>query len=314
MQAGVKRSQPPARDQVLRQRVTALARALNGARAGDVSAIHKARVATRRLREALPLLREGAGRKSERMVRRLTRALGPVRELDVALQTLEEFAQEDGVSRPALSALRRTLAAERLLRHREAVEAIDRSDLARLRRRVRNNSPDGQARAPLAVTAPAIDRVSRRAVRLRAIIGRAASMYIPERLHAVRIAVKKLRYALEVARQVGGGRPARARATRPAQTAIPRQLATLKQAQELLGRMHDLEMLIARIRLVQGAPQAPSLRVSGELDRLVRALETECRVLHGRYIALRPQLLAVCDGLARAPAARASSRKRRGAR
>ncbi len=295
---------------MLQQRVTALARALNGARDGDVSAIHKARVATRRLREALPLLRGGAGRKTGRMVRRLTRALGPVRELDVALQTLDEFAQAGGLSRPALAGLRRTLAAERRLRHREAVAVIDRSDLARLRRIVRETSPEGQG-VSLAGVAPAWERVARRAVRLRASVGRAASMYIPERLHAVRIAVKKLRYAVEVAHHARGGRPMRASAARSRRT-TPRELTTLKRAQELLGRMHDLEMLIARVRLLQGS-QAPSLRVSGELDRLVRVLETECRVLHGHYIALRPQLLAVCDGLARAPAARARRRNRRAA-
>ena len=68
------------------------------------------------------------------------------------------------------------------------------------------------------------------------------------------------------------------------------QLAALKRAQDLLGRMHDLEVLIARTRAVQGSPQAPNLRLSGDLDQLVRRLEMECRLLHGHYMASRAQL------------------------
>ena len=75
-----------------------MSRSLPAARAGEVSAIHQARVATRRLREALPLVARGApGRKLARAVRRLTRALGPVRELDVALLTLGELARARAV-------------------------------------------------------------------------------------------------------------------------------------------------------------------------------------------------------------------------
>src|SRR5688572_30641711 len=51
---------------LIRQRLGALKRAMPGARVGDVTAIHQARVATRRLREALPLMTTGAsGRKLE---------------------------------------------------------------------------------------------------------------------------------------------------------------------------------------------------------------------------------------------------------
>jgi hypothetical protein len=59
--------------------------------------------------------------------------------------------------------------------------------------------------------------------------------------------------------------------------------------------MHDLEVLIARTRAVQASPQAPNLRLSGDLDRLVRRLETECRLLHGHYMASRAQLIDICD-------------------
>jgi hypothetical protein len=59
--------------------------------------------------------------------------------------------------------------------------------------------------------------------------------------------------------------------------------------------MHDFEVLIARTRAVQGSGKATSLQLSADLDRLVRRLETECRRLHGHYIAMRPKLIGICD-------------------
>jgi CHAD domain-containing protein len=133
-----------------------------------------------------------------------------------------------------------------------------------------------------------------RAARLRAAIHAASGLYSPERLHDVRIAGKKLRYALEVNHEVRGSR-------------APGRIRTLKRAQDLLGRMHDLEVLIARIRRIQGAEDAPPLKVSGDLDRLVRRLETECRQLHAHYMGMRASLLALCDQLT---ARRARARRR----
>jgi CHAD domain-containing protein len=278
----------------LRQRFAALLRGLGGARAGDVNAVHQARVATRRLREALPLVTgAGAGRKLERTVRRLTRALGPVRELDVALQTLDELEQTD-VPPDAVTCLRQLMAAERQTLHAEAVKAIDRADLERLRRKTMARVAAAAPEAPGLHVARAQRRAARRAERLRAAIDNAAGIYLPDRLHEVRIAAKKLRYAIEMVRPGASVSRAGRAATRSVRGAAG-QLAALKRAQDLLGRMHDLEVLIARTRAVQGTSQAPSLRLSGDLDQLVRRLEMECRLLHGHYMAARPQLLEICD-------------------
>jgi hypothetical protein len=137
------------------------------------------------------------------------------------------------------------------------------------------------------------------------LIDNAAGIYLPDRLHAVRIAVKKLRYAIEVVRHVVPARPSRARSSSKSLRSVNGQLAALKRAQELLGRMHDLEILIARTRAVQASPQSPDLRLSGDLDRLVRRLETDCRLLHGHYMASRAPLIEICDRI-EAQAARAA--------
>ena len=298
MQARTKAVKVSAAELALRQRFTALARGLAGARAGDVNGIHQARVATRRLREALPLVTAGAaGRKLERTIRRLTRALGPVRELDVALQTLDELQRGEQVPRAAVVCLRQLMTAERQTLHAEAVKAIDRADLDKARQKAMAHV-GSDTDTPAAHVARAQRRAARRAERLRAAIDNAAGIYLPDRLHDIRIATKKLRYAIEMVRPGA----ATTRSGRPASKSLRSttgQLAVLKRAQDLLGRMHDLEMLITRTRAVQGTSQAPDLRLSGDLDHLVRTLEMECRLLHGHYMAARPQLLDVCERVER---------------
>jgi CHAD domain-containing protein len=242
-----------------------------------------------------------SGRKLERVVRRLTQSLGPVRELDVALLMLDEFAAAPDVPRAGVSCLQQVVREERRRMHADMAKAVERCNIPKLTRKAvaAAQKRDGQSttgtrtRDPERLAAARV-RAASRAERLRDTIENAAGIYLPDRLHDVRIAVKKLRYAMEIARELSGSR------------AMARIL-TLKKAQDLLGRMHDLEVLIARIRAVQGSPSAPSLRLSADLDRLVRRLETECRQLHGHYIALRPALLSICDHAIALPERRRTS-------
>lgn len=275
-------------EQLIHRRVEALIRALPAARQGNTASIHHARVATRRLREVLPLVHAGArGRKLRRKVRRLTRALGPVRELDVAIETVDAFTGE--VPRAAVTHLKQVLRQERRRLHTAMSRDVAHVDVDKLRRRAL-----AAARKTRAVDTAA--RAARRAARLRSAIESAGSIYLPDRLHAVRIAAKKLRYALELGRSAGHSRASA-------------RLRILETSQDLLGRMHDLEVLIARVRAVQGAPQAPTLSLSSDLDRLVRRLETVCRREHGHYMAVRKALLTICRRLETVP-----TRRRREAR
>jgi CHAD domain-containing protein len=289
----------PASDLLIRQRLTALSRALPAAQQGDARSLHQARVASRRLREALPLVASGDRRRRlERKVRGITRALGPVRELDVALQILDELETSD-VPRPAVRRLRQAVLDERRSLHRDMLRRLDRCDLDKLAKKAiaAARQQDERATAKRATprrAAAAKVRVARRAEALSEAMATAAGLYLPDRLHEVRIAVKKLRYALEVWGAVSKAR-------------VATQIRTLKQAQELLGRMHDLEVLIARTRGVQGSSKAPSLKLSGELDTLVRRLETECRELHGHYITSRRSLQTLCDRVAAASPRRAAA-------
>jgi CHAD domain-containing protein len=167
------------------------------------------------------------------------------------------------------------------------VREIDRVNLERLQRRIlaaarKHTLTRGRAESDPRGLKAVAKRAVRRAVSLQEAIENAGGIYLSDRLHQVRIAVKKLRYTLEIARDLR-----RSRATA--------RIRTLKAAQDLLGRMHDLEVLIMRIRALQGSDRAPALKVSADLDRLVRRLEMECRQLHVRYMEFKKKLLELCD-------------------
>jgi CHAD domain-containing protein len=280
----MKRTNPS--ELIIRQRLAALSRALPGARKGDVQGVHQARVATRRIREALPLVARGrTGKSLKKSVRKLTRVLGPVRELDVALMNLDQLRNSGDVSEAAIARLRHLVTEERQRLGAEMIRVISHCNLPKFQKRAVEAAAHGPgvsgARDPRRIAA-ALGRAARRAEGLHAAIDNAAGIYLPDRLHQVRIAVKKLRYALEIAQDLS-----RSRATV--------RIRTLKRVQDLLGRMHDLEMLIARTRAVQGRAGAPNLSLSADLDRLVRRLENECRRLHARYMNERKALLRICD-------------------
>ena len=213
-------------------------------------------MATRRLRERLPLvLPSSAGRKIVRKVRRLSRALGPVRELDVALQTLEEVGSGGEVPSTAITKLRQLLRQERQRLYADMCNQVARIDVDKLRRRavaaVRKTHSRPTSSRDAKRFAAAQQRAGRRAARLRAAIDNAAGLYLPDRLHDVRIAIKKLR--------TGSSWCARCVVRAMA------RIAMLKEAQDLLGRMHDLEVLIGRraqSRVRRAPPICGSRRVS----------------------------------------------------
>ena len=128
-------------------------------------------------------------------------------------------------------------------------------------------------------------RVARRASALRTAIDAAGGVYLPERLHTVRIALKKLRYAVELSAEAEGSKG-------------NADLRRLKRSQELLGRLHDRQVLITYVRREQAALAPSDLKVWRELDALVTSVENSCRTLHARYVRDRAVLTALCDRLA----------------
>ena len=284
---------------LLKQRLDRFTRVLPGVEKGDVRSLHRARVASRRLRELLPVLQlePDSSSKLGRRLRKITRRLGTVRELDVLLLVIEELQRDRPQHRDALRRVHAAVtkahdeARKRLLDHLPSDEMwrVARKlarVVAKLKRAEHVRRNPSRAKTPAWV----IDaRITHRASRLDAAIREAGNLYLIERLHAVRIAVKKLRYALELS---APATPERAAALR-----------ILKRQQELLGRMHDLQVLIDRVRDVQASLTPPNLTAWRELDALVIALDEVCRRLHARYVRDRASASAVAVRLSAAPTA-----------
>ena len=262
--------------------VSALTGHLDGARAGDVVGVHQARVASRRLREALPLAVGAAGavtvREARRGMRGLTRALGPVREMDVALGLLDELEAAHGQLVEPIDATRRLVTGERATRRDAMVEALAPGPAGAALEAVaavREGlvSRDRPWRAVLA------RRVIARARELGAAIDQAGILYNPDALHAIRIAAKKLRYALELAIELRMARAARA-------------VRTLRRMQDLLGEMHDYQVL-SRFAAEAAALGTPVL-FKGE-QQLVVLLLRRCLRIYAQDLRLRPSLVAVAE-------------------
>lgn len=276
------RAKPRVTTTLLERRTRALQRFLPSAIKGDYHGVHQARVATRRLREAVPVLTSGAkgakAGKAKRKIRRLTRALGTVRELDVTMSVLDELAQRPGIPRNALEDVRAHVLSEREDRRKVMLERLGEVDADKLSRRLHEVAAALSNGSPNAWREVLAKRLVTRAKRFSAAVQEAGHIYAPEHLHRVRIAAKKLRYALEIA---ADGRVAGAQ----------RLVGMLKRAQDTLGRLHDLQILQHHVAEVQAAPPTRRGAADGALQAIGSALEADCRHLHAKYLATSAALI-----------------------
>jgi len=217
----------------------------------DIEGVHSMRVATRRLRSALrdfmPLMDKRPPKRVRKELKQLADALGAVRDQDVAIVALEELhaKAETELIREGIG---------KLLEERSNLREIARSDLTQALA-IRNLN-DLQERFTTA-----IDKVARRkkskqivsfneagrdvvAAGLQDLLDLGASLYEPfniEELHEMRIAAKRLRYAIELFVACWGAR------TAPFADEITKM-------QSFLGEVHDCDIWIESLgkRLQRG--------------------------------------------------------------
>jgi CHAD domain-containing protein len=258
------------------RRVRALERELPAALDDDIDALHRSRVASRRLREILPVLglaqAEGAALGTERLgrrVRRVTRALGSVRELDVALGILDEVGKAYPELAEAVAAARPAVEEDRRVRREEMARQFDEIDAPALSGQL--SSLDAHVgRDPASTRASSLRRrLDRRIDRLEAAVEAAGALYAFDRLHMVRIAVKKLRYVLELIHEFG-------------RVPTRRLVGTLRWFQDLLGRQHDLEVAAGYVRRLGCSGTG---RFASDVEQVLGVLERETRELHAQYLA-----------------------------
>jgi len=129
---------PSQRDAVFRKRVRAFSRDIERIHKGDVGALHRTRVASRRLRELLPLV--GIDRdeivKIARRLKKVTKRLGTVRELDVLLLAVRELAAKRSYPPMALREVGAAVAEEKSSARERLVTKLPLEKLRRLARRL----------------------------------------------------------------------------------------------------------------------------------------------------------------------------------
>jgi CHAD domain-containing protein len=243
---------------------------VRGAQDGHPRDTHQARVASRRLEEALALT-GGAGKRLDRDVRNLRRALGATRELDVTRIVFDHAALEHRWPKIAVDRVRRHLDDARARRHDKVADTLADVSVSRLRRRIREIG-DHAASVPQEKLAERVRaRVAKRERDFALAVKRAGAVYNIDKLHDVRLAIKKLRYTLELAQDALGRR-------------WSKRLTTLKAQQAMLGELHDLQVLVGHVRVLEGTIVSDRGPLAEALAAIRRDLETESRRLHGRWL------------------------------
>jgi CHAD domain-containing protein len=275
---------PPPLDRHLRsslqQRLEQLAVGMRDMR-GDrsVESVHDMRVASRRLRAFGVTFRELLGEKTrsllEKKLKRVTRAVGPLRDLDVQVGLLEErlAATTKELERAALEHLLEHLEVRRAKAARRAGQRLGTLDIDAVSRLVRRAGREvnrglsaGGARGTYVLRL--LERLVADAAEQ---VGPSNDVEDPERLHRLRIDVKEIRYALELFEPVLGSH-------------FHVLYARAMALQDLLGTHHDL-VTLAEVVSDRGAELGQRHRdalVRG-LDGVAEALSAERKAVLRRF-------------------------------
>jgi CHAD domain-containing protein len=221
-----------------------------GARLGDnPEELHDLRVAGRRLDGILRQFRSFLSPSFQRIrppLKKALRALGEVRDLDVALSELETF--ERGLpesARDSVDPLKKHLASERLRARERMLAALDSASAQKNLQKLTSLLPAPAAVPQQPPPQPARnavpDMIRRRYRKVRKGADGLASESSMEAYHAVRGQVKKLRYALEAVAVIYG---------KPAED----MLRALRRWQDKLGVQQDAAVASRRLQALAGAP------------------------------------------------------------
>jgi CHAD domain-containing protein len=273
-------------DKAVRMNARVLLSMVSGIREGRADAIHDARVATRRLRAALAIAwgRRARSELSEakRALRRTGRALGRVRDLDVALAVLGG------------AELRMPAAARTVGQLRSELTSRQERERRRLIKRIEKFSPP-EAEGGRHVL-PAIEwrtdprwrllerALLQRAARLESAVEAAGGVYFPNRLHAVRLHAKRLRYLLEL--------------VPTASKDVQRAGKRLRKAQQVLGDLRDRQAtadIVAEAASASGVGTPPGH--SEDYQAVRNWLEADVRERHLQYLEHRAPLQEACAAI-----------------
>jgi len=260
---------------------------------GDADAVHDARVATRRIRELLRLLRFDESRGDDDITgafAAIGRALGRVRDVDVRLTLIRELEMHTPQAAPSLVLVRQHFEANRLKRVRRLIKTLERLEIDKLLATV-TETCRGSVRMRLASAGwrgQVRDLVVERARMAIEEIAHATGVYFPNRAHRARVAIKRLRYTAEILEATGG------RQLHPI-------IKSLSKVQGILGDLHDRQDLgdwLWRHHKRDGVD-------AGHVKVTRQVLAADVQEMHRKYLSNRAAVRAACaeiDHIASTPA------------
>lgn len=244
----------------------------------DIEGVHDMRVASRRLRSALrdfkPFLSRRKHNRADDSIKRLADSLGAVRDKDVAIAALEKLAAN---ATPDIAAgIEQFVAQRRLMRDDDRsalMAAIAEHQLDNLRREFedaveaalgssgqgRSKTDAGRLKVSFRVAGQKIVKA-----RMEELQGLSASLYRPlstKPLHRMRIAAKRLRYAIELFAQCWDNQ-------------LDEFAKEVAELQTSLGELHDCDVWIAEFGGL--LEKRKTRNTDSRLDETVDADEQRC--------------------------------------
>ncbi|MDD5078604.1 MAG: CHAD domain-containing protein [Candidatus Omnitrophica bacterium] len=235
----------------------------------DIEPLHRMRVASRRLRAAIKafddILPSEKARNLKKEIGNIGRALGPARQLDVQIRFLESAGKEMKNGSYAVYTGRiirflrgkRRRAQKKIYRRLAGLKAADLTARVEALFSAKDSDISGGFDAARVILK-----------RLDKMLGFSLYAYKPRRvkeLHLLRVFAKNLRYTLELLNPWYGSR-------------LERYILASRDIQDLLGDLHELDVLGEALKAVPGA-DSPGFKTA------LACLKRKCGILRGKVYA-----------------------------
>lgn len=239
----------------------------------DAEALHQMRISSRRLRVGLrffsALFSESERKQVQRQLRRITRALGEIRALDVNVKLLRRAARRLPASAAkAREALVHDMLIERSTRLAELRELMNVLGMGKLEQRIRHlitlRDAHHEARRILKAAAEQLNKL-RRSMRKR--YRQYRKKNTAASFHQFRIAAKRYRYGLEAAEAVF-------------RVEVRSRIRAVEELQDVMGDCHDLQVMLACLADARERWSRKDLPIATGIGHIQRVFRDE---LDGRF-------------------------------
>lgn len=250
--------------EVILTHLQALADEVEGVRSGskDTEFIHRARVASRRLRATIPLFDTCLPKKKVKVwlkgIRKVTQALGQARDSDVQIEKLENFYEkiQEKTYQPGVSRLILRLQQKREKMQTPVVEVMDWLVNTNFIEKMHNRlQPIADRKTAVYLYTPTLYQCSLQAIsrQLEQFLAYEPVVNQPENieeLHKMRIAAKRLRYTIETFAPIYSNQ-------------LKPHVQGIRKVQDLLGDIHDCDVWAAFLPQFQEKERQRSIAYFG---------------------------------------------------